>query len=163
MASRPSSPSARALPALVALLSAGCGASEPLPENPSDDDEPPRVAIALRAEEAPADEETDTPQTRVVLVRIRHDVGETETTDLGTYAGPCMHASVPAHVVVRLRCWWAGAGAVVSVSRHGDELVAERSVVDEMQGAGDSETITTVELPEDAVLEPIRPPTAPSH
>ncbi|MFW5921654.1 MAG: hypothetical protein ACOCUS_07425, partial [Polyangiales bacterium] len=47
------------VPLLAALLAAGCGASKPLPDDP-DDDEPPKVAIALRAEEAPHDEETDT-------------------------------------------------------------------------------------------------------
>lgn len=141
------------------LLAACGGASTPPPAEP-DEEEPPRpvVAVTLRFEEAPSDEATDTPYTRVLLVQIAPDEGRS-TAEVGTFAGVCQHVEPTVGTVLEARCWWAGAGAHVTVHREGDVLVAERSVRDEHAPAAPAEEVARMQLPDHAALHPLLPST----
>ena len=131
--------------AALAILTAsllGCGAATPPPETPEDEAEgpPPSYAVALRFADAGADE-NETPQTRVLLVRIAPD-GERVA-------------------LILARCWWAGAGARYEVRREGDAVIARRAGVDEMEGDQTLEEAARVEVPESARLEVLAPGGAP--
>jgi hypothetical protein len=145
----------------AALFGTACGGATEKP--PAEPEDPPEVhvAVALRFVEQPEDPKTRTPRTRVQLVRIVERDGEKQTTDLGTYPGACMHADTSNGVVLRARCWWAGAGTRLVVVRDGRQLVVKRREVDEMTGASKPEELIRIDLPEGAVLDPIRPKTLP--
>lgn len=139
------------------LLVAGCGgaAEGPGPEEP----EPgrgPTVAVALRLEEGPTDEATDTPSTRVVLVAIAPNEGRS-TAEVGTFEGVCQLAPPVPPVILAARCWWAGFGANVEVRRDGDALVAYRAATGERSEPSEPEEAARLALPERAELDPILP------
>jgi hypothetical protein len=146
------------LPFLALLVACG-GASAPPVAQP-EEEEPPRpvVAVTLRFEEAPSDPATDTPYTRVLLVQIAPDEGRS-TSEVGTFAGACQHVEPTVGTVLEARCWWAGAGAHVTVHREGDALVAERSVQDEYAPATPAEEVARMQLPENAAIHPLLPST----
>jgi hypothetical protein len=146
---------------LGVVLAVGCGgASVPPPEEPEEEEEEegPIVAVTLRFEEAPSDEATDTPHTRVVLVQIAPDEGRS-TAEVGTFAGVCQHIAPDVGAVLAARCWWAGFGARVTVLREGDDLVAYGVRLDEHAPASDPEEAARMTLPENARLDPILPAT----
>lgn len=144
----------RCLAALLAAL-AGCGGAgrpptEPLPGD--EEGEGPVVAVALRMAEAPTDEPTGTPQTRVLLVRIVPDEGRA-TEEVGTFQGACTPATPREGAILEVRCWWAGFGAEVFVRRESDALVAYRIQLDEHAPAGVPEEVARMPLPDDARLD----------
>ena len=145
---------------LLILLAACGGTSAPPPAQPEEEEDPPRpvVAVALRFEEAPTDEATDTPYTRVVLVQIAPDEGRS-TAEVGTFKGACQHVEPTVGTVLEARCWWAGAGAHVTVHREGDTLIAERSTQDEHTPATPAEEVARLQLPENAAIHPLLPGT----
>lgn len=145
----------------LALVLVGCAAATPHPEPmpSSDDEEPARLAVALRFAEAPDDPEVPMPRTRLLLVLIRDQEGARTETELGVYGGACTHGGAGGRVLLAARCWWAGQGAVLEVTRRGDELVVRAAQLDETSGRGAFEVVAAVAIPEGAVLHPIRPDT----
>ncbi|MEM9193581.1 MAG: hypothetical protein AAGF12_30685 [Myxococcota bacterium] len=108
--------------ALVFLL--GCGAASPAPEpEPEEDTALVPVAVGLRLTEAPTDESTGTPHTRVVLVMIHPDHGR-ETHPVGNLPGACV-PEIPGdgEQLQQVRCWWAGQGSELSLAQDGRRLV----------------------------------------
>ncbi len=144
------------LPVLLAACG-GAAAGAPPPE-PEPDEEGPTAAIALRFAEAPTDEATGTPFTRVLLVTIVPDEGRS-TTEAGIFEGACQHVVPREGAVLEARCWWAGFGAEVVVRREGDSLVVQRIRLDEHTRAPEPEEAARVELPPRARLDPIVPAT----
>lgn len=137
----------------------GCGgtAAAPPVEEP-EPEEGPTVAVALRFVEGPTDEATDTPHTRVLLVRIVPDEGRS-TEEVGSFEGVCQHVAPTGGAVLAARCWWAGFGASIDVVREDDTLVARRVRLDERAPAAEPEEAVRMALPENAVLDPIVPAT----
>ena len=150
--------------AALAILTAsllGCGAATPPPETAEEEEAegpPPSYAVALRFADAGADE-NETPQTRVMLVRIAPD-GERVARDLGTEVGACYHQDA-GDALILARCWWAGAGARYEVRREGDAVIARRAGVDEMEGDQALVEAARVEVHENARLEVLAPGGAP--
>lgn len=147
----------RVIPLFVLVL-AGCGATSrpalgPEPEEASEDEPPPTVAIALRLEDAGADE-NETPRTRVVLVAIAPD--GRSTAELGVETGACWHVAMDG-ALITARCWWAGAGAAYAVHREGESIVAHRRDVDEQSDEPQWRESGRLDLPQDAVLEVLAP------
>jgi len=144
---------------LLLLLAVGCGggaAAVPPPEEPAGEEEGagPIVAVALRMMDEGTDEETQTPRTRVLLVRIVPDEGRS-TREVGTFEGICSSLAPDDDRVVGVRCWWAGFGSLIEVRREGDELVATVRRLDEHTGPGSPEEAVRMSLPEHASLRPI--------
>ena len=143
--------------ALVGVLAAGCahGAQPEVPEEPR---EPPRVAVAIRLEEAP-DEATDgveMPASRASLVLI-HDAGQTERHDLGTYLGACSPRPPERGELARVECWWAGAGEHIVARRGAQHVVVMVTPQDETAGPGDAVVRARVPLAAAVEIDPIGP------
>ena len=142
--------------ASAAALAACGGASAPPVEEPPAEEEPgPEVAVSLRLEARPEDE-MGMPSSDAALVLIQPS-GERSVTPLGVLNGVCSHEEADERDVLRVRCWWAGAGRVIRVSRDGDELVVRWVDLDEEVGAHAAEEMERVALPARARLRPIAP------
>jgi len=141
--------------AIALLVLLGCGGADAPPPAEPEQGPGPVVAVALRFEEGPTDQATDTPSTRVVLVAIAPEEGRA-TAEVGTFEGVCQHAP-PVGVVLAARCWWAGFGTDVQVRRDGDELVAYTARVDEQTPATEPAEAARLGLPERAELDPLLP------
>lgn len=142
---------------VASAVVAGCGGG--VATRPPEEPEPgagPTVVVALRFEEGPTDEATDTPTTRVVLVGIAPDEGRS-TAVVGLFEGVCQHSPPIGPVVLAARCWWAGFGANVQVRHEGDDLVAYRVRTDEHSPPGEPEEAARLSLPERAELDPLLP------
>lgn len=145
---------------VIALMLAACGATTPRTEEPGEpagEEPPPTFAIALRLEDAGADE-NETPQTRVALVRIGPD-GSREIAELRVEPGACWHETTPGSMI-SARCWWGGAGARYEVHRDGDAIIARRAEVDEETGDASFEEVGRVEVPSGAELNVLTPDSA---
>ena len=138
---------------IFALVLAACGAAAPPAQEPSDEENPdepsPAFAIALRLEDAGADE-NETPRTRVTLVGIAPD-GQREVAALRVEQGACWNEASPGSLT-SVRCWWAGAGARYEVRRVGDAVVASRADIDEETGEGGLEEAGRIEVPRQTEL-----------
>ncbi len=141
--------------ALALALLLGCGASVPPPAEPVDDEGPQTYAVALRLEDAGADEH-DTPRTRVSLVKIAPDGARTVEV-LHTELGACWHETDVEGVLIAARCWWGGAGARYAIARVGDTVIARRRDVDEQTGDAGWVQVGGVEVPEGARLQVLAP------
>lgn len=147
---------------VIALMLAGCGAAAPAPEEPegpTSGEPPPTFAIALRLEDAGADE-NETPRTRVALVMIAPD-GAREIAELRVELGACWHETTP-DSMISARCWWGGAGARYEVHRDGGAVIARRAEIDEETGdtgvgRARFEEVGRVEVPPDAELHVVTP------
>lgn len=137
--------------AIVVLI--GCGAATPQAEEPDDGSPGPEIAVSLRLVDA---SEADVPASDAQLVLI-HRSGRRELTPLTSLQGVCTHAVPEAGEVLRVSCWWAGAGSLLVARREGDVLIVARRVVDEENGPGEAEEIGRVELPRRAQLSPVTP------
>jgi hypothetical protein len=141
--------------AFAILVLTGCGGATVVPEAHAPEEEAPeRYGIALRFEEAEPDE-TDTPRTRALLVRITPD-GRREATDLAVELGACLHEDAR-EALIAARCWWGGAGALYEVHRVEDAVVALRAELDEESGTGEPAEVGRVEVPRDARLDVLLP------
>lgn len=137
-------------------LGAACGGPAVAPRAADDaDEEPIRYAIALRFEDGGVDAQTDTPHTRVLLVRIGPD-GATEPHELSREPGVCQHETRRG-ALIAAQCWWAGAGARFTVVRRGERVVAERVALDEQAPSGEAREVGAVEVPEGAELDVVAP------
>ena len=137
-------------------LCAACGGPAVAPRSAEEaDDEPTRYAIALRFEDAGVDAQTDTPYTRVLLVRVAPD-GATEPNELSREPGVCQHETRQG-ALIAAQCWWAGAGARFTVVRRGERVVAERVALDEQAPSGAAREVGAVEVPEGAELDVVAP------
>lgn len=142
-------------------LLAGCGAGP----GPATSDTaapappPPRVAVALRFVQSMGPDPAVAPTTRVVLVRIVEHEGR-RTFDLGPFPGVCHNEVAPPPLLLRARCGWRDAAGTVSVRRVDSGLLVRRAGALGPSFDGDRELVV-VELPRDARLEPIGPPTLP--
>lgn len=144
---------------LIGLLGAGCAAPQtPPPE--TGDREPPRIAVALRLEDAPegtSGAAVDMPASKASLVLIR-DSGEREAHAVGIYLGACAPRPPQEGELVRVECWWAGAGTHLVAFRGERDIVVTATPIDEMSGAGHPEERARVPVePADAELDPITP------
>ena len=135
------------------IVASACGgASKPAPRAGDDTEEPPpRFAAALRMREEAPDPEQDVPRTRIELVLHARE-GPSRTTDVGVFEGVCAQKHGGGRVLLRVQCWWAGPRAEIVVLRRGDTLVVERG-----PPTGELQVVARVELPRDAVVEPILP------
>lgn len=142
----------------VVLASACAQPQAPPPETPSG--ETPRIAIALRLEDAPegaSGAAIDMPASQAHLVLIR-DSGEREAHDVGIYLGACAPRPPEQGELVRVECWWAGAGAHLVAFRGESDIVVTSTPIDEMTGPGHPEEKARVPIePADAELDPITP------
>ncbi len=148
------------LAAIMGLTAVACAQPQaPPPETGQSD--PPRIAVALRLEDAPEGASgagPDMPATKASLVLIHQESGEREAHDLGIFLGAC--APRPPHEgeLVRVECWWAGAGAHLVAFRGERDIVVTVTPIDEMTGAGHPEERVRVTVePADAELDAITP------
>ena len=142
--------------ALASLLCA-CGGAAPPPSSAADVDEaeappePERWAIALRLQDGGTDD-SETPHTQVSLVRISPD-GERSVIELHDEVGACYPQPARGGALIATRCWWAGQGALWSVRREGDAVVAYRAVEPEEGAPPEPSEAGRLEVPEDAELD----------
>jgi len=138
---------------LASLMLACGGATTTTPpvEEPRD---PPEVAVSLRLLEGEPDE-NEMPVSEAQLAVIEH-AGARAVHPLGDLHGVCAHEAPEEGELLQVRCWWAGAGAIVSVSQEGDELVVRRRAIDEESGVGEAEETFRTALPAGAVVDPVR-------
>jgi len=140
----------------VAFLAlTACGAAVVHPAEPVEDNGPETYAIALRLEEAGADD-ADTPRTRVTLVEIEPD-GARTLEELHVEVGACWHDTNVTDVLIAARCWWGGAGARYVVVRDGDAVIARRRELDEDTGDAAWVEAGRVSLPPGADLQVLAP------
>jgi len=119
----------------------------------------PEVAVALRFSEGKGEPQTpsDAPTTRLHLVLIEKQ-GRKMVFEVDEAPGVCSHVPVRGMSLLRVQCSWLGRVVLYMVQRRGDELTVRK---------GDSEApeptavLSTVRLPDDAKVEPIRPSTMP--
>lgn len=140
--------------AFVAAALIGCAGQTPPPETPPPQEEGPEVTVSLRLLDGGEDEETGTPRNHAELALIHPD-GRRDVRPIGQLVGVCTHEEVPG-AVLGVRCWWAGAGATVTVRRDGDRLHVMSRPVDEETGEGQEEELMAVDLPAGATLHAIR-------
>ncbi len=137
---------------LIALLCA-CGGAHvpaPVPMGPG-----PEVTASLRLLEAESGDD-DIPRSDAWIALIEQN-GRREMQPLGTLEGVCHHESPDERDVLRVRCWWAGEGLVLRVSREGDRLIVRQVDIDEMTGPGTATEIATIDLPRGAQLSAVTP------
>ncbi len=122
--------------------------------------ETPRIAIALRLEDAPegaSGAAIEMPASQASLVLIR-DSGEREAHDVGIYLGACAPRPPEQGELVRVECWWAGSGDHLVAFRGETDIVVTATPIDEMTGAGHPEEKARIRIePADAELDPITP------
>lgn len=145
--------------ALMALALVGCAQPQAAPPR-TGATEPPRIAVALRLEDAPegsGEATVDMPASRAHLVLI-HDSGEREVHPVGVYLGACAPRPPAEGELVRVECWWAGAGTHLVAFRGERDVVVTATPLDEMTGLGHpvEKARVTIE-PSDAELDPITP------
>lgn len=130
------------------------GAAAPAASAREDERAKPHVAVGLRLEEAPSDPD-GAPRTALRVVKLTPE-GDREIVDVGVFGGACVQdADVRRGTVVSARCWWAGAGSEIWIERRGDELVVLHRETREGAPAGETRSVTTIALPEGAVVDPI--------
>lgn len=136
----------------IAVLAIACGGAPPPVVTPEEEPpEPEPYGLAMRLEDGGTDADTDTPHTRVALVRIAPD-GERTVVELEREVGACYLRDAP-DVLLAVTCWWAGAGAQYAVRREGDAVIAYRAASDEEGGVAAPVEVGRVEIPEDAPLQ----------
>lgn len=138
---------------LIGCSTIACGAATPQAEEPDDGSPGPEIAISLRLVDASRD---DVPGSDAQLVLI-HRSGRRELTPLTSLQGVCTHAAPERGEVLRVSCWWAGAGSVLVARRDGDVLVVAERSVDEESGPGEMREVERIQLPRRAQLSPITP------
>lgn len=150
--------------ALTALVLAACGsppashtttASEPAPRRT-------QCTVALRFEDDTAGGVDPAiiaiPHTRVTLVRIC-EPGGTETQVVGSEVGICQYAD-PGEALLRARCWWAGEGSELELTRVLRDVIVRRAEVhDDVRG--DFAVAAQLDLPASAQLNVLGPSTLP--
>lgn len=137
----------------IAVLAIACGGAPPPVAAPEEEPpEPEPYGLAVRLEDGGTDADTDTPHTRVALVRITPD-GERTVLDLEREVGACYLRDATEGALLAVTCWWAGAGAQYAVRREGDAVVAYRAASDEEGGVGAPVEVGRVEIPEDVPLQ----------
>lgn len=137
-----------------ALMMLGCATSsspEPVTAPPGPG---PEVAVALRLTEA-APGPGGMPRTDAALALIFEE-GRREVRPLERLDGVCTHEAAP-DALLQVRCWWAGAGTLLRLTRDADALLVTRVPLDEMSGPGAPTLIERVELPPRARLRLIGP------
>ena len=149
----------RGLAPVGLLLASACSQPQAPPPQTADT-EPPRIAVALRLEDAPegaSGAAVDMPASKASLVLIRES-GEREAHDLGIYLGACAPRPPGDGELVRVECWWAGSGAHLVALRGERDIVVTSTPIDEMTGAGHPQERARIPLePPDAELDPITP------
>lgn len=147
------------LPLTLTLGLAACAGLQ-APPPVADETEPPRIAVALRLEDAPegsSGASPDMPASQATLVLI-HDSGERETHPVGVYLGACAPRPPREGELVRVECWWAGSGTHLVAFRGERDVVVTATPLDEMTGLGHpSEQARVLVEPSDAELDPITP------
>lgn len=146
--------------ASIGLLLASACARPQAPPPETGDSDPPRIAVALRLADAPEGASgagPDMPASEASLVLI-HDSGEREAHPVGVYLGACAPRPPAEGELVRVECWWAGAGTHLVAFRGERDIVVTATPLDEMTGLGNpvEKARVTVE-PADAELDPITP------
>ena len=98
------------------------------------------------------------PHTRVTLVRIC-EPGGTETQVIGSEVGICQYAE-PGEALLRARCWWAGEGSELELTRVLRDVVVRRAEIHE-DVRGDFAVAAQLALPASAQLNVLGPSTLP--
>ncbi len=130
------------------VLLCACGAATPEAQEPDDGSPGPEITVSLRLVDA---SEQDVPASDASLVLI-HRSGRRELTPLTSLSGVCTHVAPEPGEIVRVSCWWAGSGSVLTARREGDVLVVAKRVVDEENGALEPEEVERITLPRRAQL-----------
>lgn len=120
--------------ALLGLTALGCGAAMVPPEPAEVAEEPPNLIASLRLEEAP--DVVRVPQTRISLAIFDEDSEAVQVHEVEIAAGACSPRRPRGEALLLAGCWWAGSGAVYTVTREGDDLVVSRRYEEESVGEG---------------------------
>jgi hypothetical protein len=118
------------------------------------------ITVAFRTAATEEGPDGLAPRTTVELVLLRHGAQGPEVVPLLDVEGVCQHRGGEGGVLLRLACWWAGAGDVLDVVRRADTLVVTRQQEDEgLDQPLPLEELRRIALPAGARVRPLAPET----